>query len=208
MCDQFADTGGGHGFLIEGTHFAAGLFASALAGMPSRAHKELMARMGSAAVSIAIARDRGEGRVGIDARGEAVVTYPLDDPLDRANLGRGLAEMARLHAAAGAREIHGMGGAAAPWRCAAREEIDRFAARLAAAPIGAGGQPTFSAHQMGSARMGTSPSTSVADPWGELHDVAGVWIGDTSAFPSALGVNPMITGMALARRTAEAVRAS
>ena len=62
--------------------------------------------------------------------------------------------------------------------------------------------PLFSAHQMGTARMGRNPETSVAKPTGELHDVRGVWIGDTSAFPSALGVNPMVTCMALAARTA------
>jgi choline dehydrogenase-like flavoprotein len=35
--------------------------------------------------------------------------------------------------------------------------------------------------------------------------VRGVWIGDASAFPSPSGVNPMITIMALARRTAFAI---
>jgi choline dehydrogenase-like flavoprotein len=43
----------------------------------------------------------------------------------------------------------------------------------------------------------------VAQPTGELHDVAGVWIGDTSAFPTPSGANPMLTCMALAHRTAE-----
>jgi choline dehydrogenase-like flavoprotein len=55
---------------------------------------------------------------------------------------------------------------------------------------------------MGGARIGTDPLTSVAKPSGELHDVSGVWIGDTSVFPTALGVNPMVTCMAMARRTA------
>ncbi|HET6339323.1 MAG TPA: GMC family oxidoreductase, partial [Polyangiales bacterium] len=64
----------------------------------------------------------------------------------------------------------------------------------------------FSAHQMGSARMGRDPGTSVAKPTGELHDTRGVWIGDTSAFPSAPGVNPMITCMALAMRTASRIK--
>lgn len=50
--------------------------------------------------------------------------------------------------------------------------------------------------------MGSDPASSVADGWGELHVVKGVWIGDGSAFPSAPGVNPMITIMALAERTA------
>jgi GMC oxidoreductase len=44
--------------------------------------------------------------------------------------------------------------------------------------------------------------SSVADGRGELHDVTGVWIGDASAFPTAPGVNPMISIMALAHRTA------
>jgi choline dehydrogenase-like flavoprotein len=60
---------------------------------------------------------------------------------------------------------------------------------------------------MGSARMGRDPGTSVANPWGELHDTPGVWIGDASAFPTASGTNPMLTTMALALRTAEAIAA-
>jgi choline dehydrogenase-like flavoprotein len=56
--------------------------------------------------------------------------------------------------------------------------------------------------------MGLDRAGSVAGPWGELHDVRGVWIGDTSAFPTASGTNPMITAMALAHRNAEAVVAA
>ena len=44
---------------------------------------------------------------------------------------------------------------------------------------------------MGSCRMGNDPKTSVAGPWGELHDTPGVWIGDASAFPTSSGTNPM-----------------
>ena len=74
--------------------------------------------------------------------------------------------------------------------------------QTSARPLGFGGVPMYSGHQMGSARMGTDPVTGVAQPTGELHDVAGVWIGDTSAFPTCSGVNPMVSCMALARRTA------
>jgi choline dehydrogenase-like flavoprotein len=48
----------------------------------------------------------------------------------------------------------------------------------------------------------------VANPWGELHDVQGAWIGDASAFPTASGTNPMLTIMSLARRTAGAIAAA
>ena len=40
--------------------------------------------------------------------------------------------------------------------------------------------------------MGKDATTSVAGPWGELHDTKGVWIGDGSAFPTASGTNPMV----------------
>ena len=61
---------------------------------------------------------------------------------------------------------------------------------------------------MGTCRMGTDPTRSVANPWGECHDTPGVWIGDASAFPTASGTNPMITIMALAHRNAQAVAAA
>jgi len=50
--------------------------------------------------------------------------------------------------------------------------------------------------------LGSDPQTSVAKPTGELHDMTGVWIADASGMPSCSGVNPMLSVMALARRTA------
>ena len=64
----------------------------------------------------------------------------------------------------------------------------------------------FSAHPMGSARAGTDPKTSAAKPTGESHDVRNLWIGDGSLLPTAPGVNPMISIMALAARTAGFIR--
>jgi choline dehydrogenase-like flavoprotein len=61
---------------------------------------------------------------------------------------------------------------------------------------------------MGTCRMGGDPKTSVANPWGELHDTPGVWIGDGSAFPTPSGTNPMVSIMALAHRTADAMAAA
>ena len=55
---------------------------------------------------------------------------------------------------------------------------------------------------MSSCRIGLSPRTSVADPDGQVHGVRGLWVTDSSAMPSASGVNPMLSLMALAHRTA------
>ncbi len=61
------------------------------------------------------------------------------------------------------------------------------------------------AHTLGTARMGHDPQTSVVDPFGRAHDLAGLWICDNSTFPSSLSVNPALTQMALSLRTADAL---
>jgi len=119
---------------------------------------------------------------------------------------RALDAQARLHEAAGAREIVGMAGGLPRWRRG--DDLDAFIAHLQRIPLRFGGHRLFAAHQMGTARMGSDPATSVADPHGQLHDTPGVWVGDSSAFPSASGTNPMISIMALAHRTAEAIAAT
>lgn len=50
-----------------------------------------------------------------------------------------------------------------------------------------------SAHQMGSCQMGNKASTSVVDPRGRVWGTKGLYIADASVFPTASGVNPMIT---------------
>jgi choline dehydrogenase-like flavoprotein len=146
-----------------------------------------------------VLRDHGGGQVTIDDAGEAVHTYALTDERDVAAYRLGLRVMARLHEAAGAEELW-FGTTPRVWR--AGEDLEAWVDELDQVHIGADGLFMGSAHQMGSARMGTDPATSVARPTGELHDVDGVWIGDTSAFPTASGANPMLTCMALAHRTA------
>ncbi|MFC5847373.1 GMC family oxidoreductase N-terminal domain-containing protein [Deinococcus petrolearius] len=203
---QFAAREEGHGFIIEGIQYGAALLASGLPWTGGQAHKALMSKLPRMAVFVTITQDRGSGQVSLDANGNAVHTYALTDDLDARNFRAGIAECARLHAAAGAEEIHALVPGVAPWTRG--DDLEAFIAQVNAAPLGAGGQTLFSAHQMGSARMGLDPNTSVADVNGQLHDVPGVWIGDTSAFPTASGVNPMVSCMALAHRTAQRVLAA
>lgn len=71
----------------------------------------------------------------------------------------------------------------------------------------AGGSDVWSfprfAHTIGTCRMGHDPDRSVVDPHGRCHEIPNLWISDNSTFPSALGVNPSLTIMALALRTAD-----
>jgi choline dehydrogenase-like flavoprotein len=55
-----------------------------------------------------------------------------------------------------------------------------------------------SAHQMGTCRMGKSPRSSVVDPNCQVWGTDGLYVVDASVFPSASGVNPMVTNMAIA----------
>jgi choline dehydrogenase-like flavoprotein len=200
IVDEFRDLGDGYGLLVEGSQYYTGVFAFQLARRDGKQAKEAMSKLGRMADFLFIVRDHTGGQVTIDEQGEAVHTYALTDERDIAAYRKGLRVMAQLHEAAGAEELW-FGATPRVWKRG--EDLDAWLAELDAIHIGAGGLFMGSAHQMGSARMGVDPETSVARPTGELHDVAGVWIGDTSAFPTPSGANPMLTCMALAHRTAE-----
>ena len=58
-------------------------------------------------------------------------------------------------------------------------------------------------HLMGTARMGSDPSTSVVDRWGGSHDVKNLFIIDASLFVTCGPVNPTPSIQALALRTAD-----
>ena len=66
----------------------------------------------------------------------------------------------------------------------------------------------FSFHIMGSARLGGSLRDSATDPEGKTWEVANLYVMDGSSFPSASGVNPMISIEAIAHRNASALAAS
>jgi choline dehydrogenase-like flavoprotein len=58
-------------------------------------------------------------------------------------------------------------------------------------------------HELGGARMGSDPRTSVVDGNCVTHDVRNLYVVDGSVFPSASEKNPTHTIMALAARAAE-----
>jgi choline dehydrogenase-like flavoprotein len=92
--------------------------------------------------------------------------------------------------------------------------FERFVASLATFDFSPNRGTVFSAHQMGTARMGAAPREHACDPGGRVRIgprddsvVGGLYVADTSLFPTGLGVNPMLTAMALARRVSRTVSA-
>ncbi len=63
-------------------------------------------------------------------------------------------------------------------------------------------------HELGGARMGTDPKTSVVDANCRTHDVANLYVVDGSVFPSSSEKNPTLTFMALAARAADDIAAA
>ncbi len=188
------------GFLIESVNVSLPFWAGGLPFRDGASHKERMLTLRSVASWHAVSHDHGSGRVVLGDDGQAVVRWQLDDAVDQQLAARLHVELARLHEARGAKEILTFHWDDHTWRRG--EDFDAYAARLESTSYE---RTAYSAHQMGSCRMGADPESAVADGDGELHDTKGVWIGDASALPTAPGVNPMLTVMAVARRTAHAI---
>ena len=207
LVDEFANVEDGHGFLIEATQYAPGTAASATPFAGGETHKRLMERLRYGATFIGLVRDHGSGRVTIDADGQAAALVLARRPARRREhpprAGRaGAAARGRGRA----RDRGARGRPAAVARRRRRRALPRAARAGAAARRAASSCSRRT--RWAPAAWAATRSTSVAGPWGELHDTPGVWIGDASAFPTSSGTNPMITIMALAHRTGEAIVAA
>jgi choline dehydrogenase-like flavoprotein len=198
-----------HGFWVEAAPAHPGLFALSIPWVSGRVHKDFMRQYYTrSAASIVLVREWSAGTVGADKDGYPVVTYDLE-PRDRETLIRGMEETARIHAAAGATGVwttHNdqvfVGGKDTKLTSS---DIDRFSDLVRSKGIDYNRMMLFSAHLMGSCRMSADPSMGPTAPSGELHAVRNLFIGDACVFPTTPAVNPMISIMAMSRRTAESI---
>lgn len=139
---------------------------------------------------IVMVSDEGTGRVRATADGRADISYDfLDSDLDR--IKRGLVEAGRVLLAGGAKEL------LTPVRGVGRHKTPESLAK-ALADRTVQDFPLYAAHPMSTCRMGLDPDKSVIGPTGEAHRMPGLFITDSSVFPTSLGVNPQLTTMAVA----------
>jgi choline dehydrogenase-like flavoprotein len=66
-----------------------------------------------------------------------------------------------------------------------------------------GAVPGIGIHEVGTARMGRDPKTSVLNGWNQMHAVPNVFVTDGASLPSQGCQNPSLTFMALTARACD-----
>jgi len=157
---------------------------------------DLMSRYNQMVVSGVLVEDSTSGSVSRTLFGMPLVRYDIT-PLDHQRFLRGIRLLAEMHFAMGAERVmlpfFNQHSASSVDDLAKIDELQRDPSTL----------ELFTPHLMGTARMGSRPESSVVSPSGELWDLPGCYVADASLFPTAIGVNPQITIMALATRVAQ-----
>lgn len=166
---------------------------------------------------IGIVRDRDTGRVYPDPRtGKPRIDYDVS-PFDAEHAMDGLEAITKLCYVMGATEIRPHLPGVTPF------VVDRDGDPKLQAAHEQGKDPEFSdaafgkwlkqmrkvgnkppvanwtsAHQMGTCRMSAKESAGVVDSKGKVWGHNNLYVADASVFPSASGVNPMVTVMSIA----------
>jgi choline dehydrogenase-like flavoprotein len=202
--DEFINLDGEyHGPKLESGPMHPAILALVVPWRDASHYRRLMNSLPNMSVLAPLVRDHGGGRV--TARdGTARVDYRLTRE-DIADLRRGIEASAQVMEAGGAREIFTSQSPFVSYRPGQPGGIEAFMAEVDRAGYGAGQMGYLSAHQMGSCRMGTDPASSAIGPDHQSHTVKRLFVADASAFPTALGTNPMITVMAMAHHAAQSI---
>ena len=188
----FVDEFAGDGIMLEGIAGPPDYLAMAAPFTGDR-HRELMLRYRHVGQCGMMVSDRSRGRVR-GRPGAPLIRYDLCHE-DVATVHAGLVRLAELLAAAGATTLY-LPLARLP------ELPGADPARLRALDVRRGDLKLMAFHPLGTARAHARPERGVVDGDLRLHGAENVYVADGSAVPSALGVNPQITIMALATRLA------
>jgi long-chain-alcohol oxidase len=204
--DQFRFLSGDYGVKYETAALQPATHAAVLPWRDSQHYRLLLGKLSQTVGIGTLLRDRDGGRVTVDREGHAVSHYSLSG-FDRRHLRLGFIGAARILEAAGAELIFSPHAKWCAYEPGRRASLRSFEQDMDSAGWDAGRLALFSFHIMGSARMGGTPETSATSPDGETWEVRNLYVMDASAFPSASGVNPMISIEAIAHHNASALAA-
>jgi choline dehydrogenase-like flavoprotein len=213
VCGEFelGPLGDGYGARIECPSAHPGLLASGLGWRNPESFKDQMRQVRHSVPLVILQRDTSEGSVRPSRDGRRVVVdYRINDA-DRASMLRALGGGLQILLASGAKYVstshtHDPGLALADdhgpqslFKMASNEQIQNYLSFVSSLSLGDHEVGLFSAHQMGTCRMSASPLTGAVDLNGETWDCDNLYVMDASVFPTASGVNPMVTVMAVAK---------
>jgi choline dehydrogenase-like flavoprotein len=199
-CDDFVES---ERFLLETCMYFPFTTAKNLIGFGAE-HSELMRAFPRLQMILVLAIDPAlsSNRIELNGDGEPVVDYTMT-PAVLDSLHRSMVESSRIFFAAGARRVHAPAGSSFFINAEDAHRVDEMIPRANVVP---GRMSVTSAHLMGGCRMGRGAGDSVTDGWGRVHGTTRLFVGDSSLFPQCSEVNPYVTVMALADRTAEFIR--
>jgi choline dehydrogenase-like flavoprotein len=204
--DQFADLSDGYGFKFETAPLHPSLQALSAPWESAAQHHACVAQLPRTTLVGILLRDRFGGRVTVDRDGYPVVDYRLSR-YDGRHLRRALETAAELLEAAGAQVIWAPLARFVGYRPGGTRARQEWLARVDAAGWGPNELLLVTFHQMASCRMGSSARSSVVDAENRVWGMQNLFVADASTFPSASGVNPMLTVMAIAHRAAGIIAA-
>ena len=185
------------GILVEATYPPPGVgYSAGGVGGKGSDLKDFLARYPQTAAAGLIISDTGTGRVRATPGGGLLITYDMHADDVRKTL-EGIRLTSEIYLAAGAQEVHTLLPGMPAVR--KREELSW----ITDGKWGAADLKLSAYHPMGTCRMGSDSRSSVVDEHGRVHDVPGLLIMDASVLPGSTYVNPQITIMALAARSAQ-----
>ena len=197
--DEMRHVDDGYGPIFESVPMHPGTFATALPWTSAAEHHERMGQYRHTSLVAALPRDRTEGRITIDKTGAPVIDYTLQAD-DERRLIEAAIKAAQIFEEAGARTIRSTHGFLNEYNPGTRGGYEGWVETLRSAGIKPTNSILGSFHQMGSARMGVDPTSSAVDANNESHEVKGLYVTDSSNFPDASGVNPMLSVFGIANR--------
>jgi choline dehydrogenase-like flavoprotein len=190
---------GEYGPVLETVPLHPGIGAGAIPWVSAAQHRSVMDRFGHLSLCATLTRDTTRGRVRVDRDGNPRVAYRLNDA-DERSLATGMSMCGEVLAAAGASEVFSLHPEVHSFRPGGDGAHGAWAEAVRRAGFRGGRVTLFSFHQMGSCRIGVDPGRSAVGPDHETHQVKNLYVADASLFPTASGVNPMVSVMGLAHR--------
>ncbi|XEU96007.1 hypothetical protein FSHL1_001292 [Fusarium sambucinum] len=211
VVSSFDDLDGhGHGVKLERPAMLPSMSLPWLNWTSGSDYKSLISKYRHMEAYIALTRDRDSGHIIADpVQGTPRLVYTPSKFDVSSNL-KGMVALAKILYTQGALEIHPVLPGFQPFireQHSLENDVSGIDARfwqwlkdMEAHGNKTPDTPYGSAHQMGTCRMSTKESDGVVDEFGRVWGCENLVVADASVFPSASGVNPMVTTMAICER--------